>query len=116
MSPSKAFHSPPPTSKDLTLPVATLAIFVVALAVLVPTISDYGVTWDEANPNFPAVRNQEKWFRALLATGQGLNEADVREGFETASDHPSLPRTWMALSRLVLPQTIPDRVAFAAPT
>jgi 4-amino-4-deoxy-L-arabinose transferase-like glycosyltransferase len=116
MAATEPFPSPPTKVKEPKSLTSATAICLFALAILVPTIADYGITWDEANPNFPAARKQEKWFRTLFTTGHGLNEADVRAGFETESDHPSLPRTWMALSRLVLPKSIPDRVAFALPT
>jgi hypothetical protein len=87
-----------------------------SLLCLLSGYSDYGITWDEADPNFPAARNQAAWFHTFISTGQGLTEEGVRAGFETASDHPSLPRTWMALSRVLLPESIGDRIAFALPT
>ena len=94
---------------------SAFGLFVICMVVLVPSIGDYGVTWDEASPNFPAARQQVSWFQRFLTTGEGLNEAGVREGFETESDHPSLPRTLMALSRLALGEGVSDRVAFALP-
>ncbi|MCG3197397.1 MAG: hypothetical protein GHCLOJNM_01883 [bacterium] len=93
---------------------APSTVFVVTAIILVGTIRDYGITWDEAEINFPAARNQADWFRTFLSTGEGLSEPGVRRGFETESDHPSLPRTLMALPRVALPETVGDRVAFAA--
>jgi len=87
-----------------------------SLSILVPGIEDYGITWDEAETNFPAARNQVDWWRTFLATGLGLDRESVRNGFETESDHPSLPRTWMAFGRLALGEGTSDRVAFAVPT
>jgi 4-amino-4-deoxy-L-arabinose transferase-like glycosyltransferase len=95
---------------------AAVLLFLLTASLLLSTIKDYGVTWDEAETNFPAARNQTLWFRTFFSTGEGLNAEAIRQHFQTESDHPSLPRTAMALSRLALPISVPDRVAFAAPT
>jgi len=95
---------------------AAVLVFLASFLVLSLTLDDYGITWDEAGTNFPAARKQAEWLGRFLSSGTGLSGEDVRAGFETESDHPSLPRTLMALSRLVLPDSISDRVAFAVPT
>ncbi len=91
-------------------------LFLSCFVTLYTTISDYGITWDEAETNFPAARRQAEWFRLLLNGQDVANEVGVRTYFETESDHPSLPRTLMAVSRLLLPESMPDRFVFALPT
>lgn len=93
-----------------------LAVFLAALLTLVLTLPEYGITWDEAEINYPAARHQADWFRLSLQGEDLLNEEGIRTYFETESDHPSLPRTLMALSRLAFPTSVPDRIAFAFPT
>ncbi len=93
-----------------------ILVFLSCFLCLCTTISDYGITWDEAETNFPAARRQTEWFRLLFQGENVLHEGDFRTYFETESDHPSLPRTLMAVSRLILPESIPDRIAFALPT
>jgi hypothetical protein len=95
---------------------AAACIFTLALSLLALTIKDYGFTWDEAEINFPAARNQADWWRHFWATGEGLSESDVTRHFFTESDHPSLPRSLMAIARCLLPASVPDRIAFAFPT
>jgi hypothetical protein len=93
-----------------------IVVFLFCLFLLCSTESDYGITWDEAETNFPAARRQVEWFRLLLQGHDVVNEEAVRAYYETESDHPSLPRTLMAVSRLLLPGSIQDRTAFAFPT
>lgn len=93
-----------------------LSVGLAAFLIIFSTIDDYGYTWDEADINFPAARRQATFFQKVFSGEACLNEATVREYFETESDHPSLPRTFMAFGRLLAPSWIPDRVAFAWPT
>lgn len=110
-TPSKAF----PAGKVHLLWLALLFGLPLFLIILF-TIHDYGFTWDEAETNFPAARRQAIWLQKLLSGERCVNEATVREYFETESDHPSLPRTVMAFGRLLAPAQTADRIAFAWPT
>ena len=43
------------------LTAATLAVFVVALAALIPTIGDFGLTWDEPAYRYSQVISAQWW-------------------------------------------------------
>ena len=91
--------------------VISVGIFVVSLSILSAGLADYGFTWDEAETNFPAARNQADWFKGFFSGETGFSEESIRQHFETVSDHPSLPRTAMALCRVAFPEGVQDRFA-----
>lgn len=93
-----------------------VGIFLLCLFAFTQNLTVPGFTWDEAETNFPAARNQAEWFRGLASGETGFTEESVRKHFQTESDHPSLPRTLMALSRVLLPESVSDRFAFRLPT
>ena len=45
--------------------IAAICLGILCFLVLFITLDDYGITWDEAAPNFVAARNQAEWFRNL---------------------------------------------------
>ncbi|HNT34692.1 MAG TPA: glycosyltransferase family 39 protein, partial [bacterium] len=65
-------------------------------------LSDYGVTWDEAKPNFEAALRQADWFSRLGELERPFSRETIDKYWKTTSDHPSLPRTLAALSYLGL--------------
>jgi hypothetical protein len=79
-----------------------------ALIALVSTSCDYGVTWDEAFPQFANALLQAEWFQGFGHIGNPFSDQNVSEYWDTTrrypdiqrSDHPSLPKTIMALSYL----------------
>lgn len=93
-----------------------IGVFVFSLLVAIIGASDYGFTWDETETNFPAARRQVEWFRLFFQGDISFSESSVREYFYTESDHPSLPRTWMALARIAVPSSVSDRIAFGLST
>ncbi len=115
MSPTESVNHIEPSNRwklDYSL---SLGLFLLLFTILGLGLTDYGFTWDEAETNFPAARNQAKWLTGLAAGQTHLSEESIRTHFETESDHPSLPRTLMALSRAMLPDTVSDRFAFRLP-
>jgi len=89
-------------------PVVPLLNAGTTFAVLTATSGDYGVTWDEAFPQFANALLQAEWFQNVGRLGNPLSEENVSEYWDTVrlypdiqrSDHPSLPKTVMALSYL----------------
>lgn len=101
---------------DMVWWVLPVGVFFLCFFTLTLNLTDPGFTWDEAETNFPAARNQAEWFRGLFSGETEFSEESVRKHFETESDHPSLPRTLLALSRVLLPESVSDRFAFRLPT
>ncbi|MCA9430025.1 MAG: glycosyltransferase family 39 protein [Candidatus Omnitrophica bacterium] len=113
ISKKTSIHDRPRPSKWEAI--APFTLFLSTLIVLASGLTDYGFTWDEAETNFPAARNQAAWFRGLAKGETGFTEESIRKHFETESDHPSLPRTLMALGRFAFPDSYSDRFAFRLP-
>jgi 4-amino-4-deoxy-L-arabinose transferase-like glycosyltransferase len=83
-------------------PDACGGIFVALLvfAVLILTINDYGITWDEAAPNFAAAEKQAQWFSRLFTLDNPFSKENIDKYWHSPSTHPSLTRSLMALSCL----------------
>ena len=93
-----------------------LALGLVVFVVLVATLDDPGVTWDEQSPNFPAAKNQAQWFRRLLSQTDNFSAETIDEYWYTTSDHPSLPRSCAALSTILAGAYVDEIVAFRLPS
>lgn len=88
--------------------VSAFGLAAVCFVVLIATSGDYGVTWDEAFPQFANALLQAEWFQKLGQIASPFSDENVDEYWDTTrrypdiqrSDHPSLPKTIMALSYL----------------
>ena len=77
------------------------AVFLLTFIFIARDLGDYGVTWDEAYPNFEASLRQAEWFRQLPSMDKCFSEETIDQYWKTTSDHPSLARTLSALSYLM---------------
>ncbi len=94
---------------------APLAVFAFAAAVLLSTLPDYGVTWDEAYPNLPAARRHAEWFAGLFSNPSLVSEGAIKQYWESTSDHPTLVRSVAALGILALGGFLPEPTAARVP-
>lgn len=92
----------------------TLALL--CFAVLFSTVQDYGITWDEAAPNFVAARNQSEWFRNILNLERPFSRETIEHYWQTPSTHPSLTRSLMALSLLAFESRLGEIRAMRMPS
>lgn len=99
---------------------ATSALFCCALGllvffVLVVQLDDYGVTWDEIEFKFPSAWRLAEWIATLGPSS--FSRDRIAQAFATGSQHPSLHRTVMAVSWLVLHRGlgVPELIAFRIP-
>ncbi len=100
-------------STDLKL---AALIAIAAWAVLIPQLGAPGVTWDEAHPNIPAAQKQGEWIRGLFTLDAPFSKETIDAYWATTSDHPSLPRTIAAVSRLTFSGWVDERVALRIPS
>ena len=90
-----------------------IGLGVAVFAVLLATLGDPGITWDEASPNFPAAERQAQWFRNLFTEKDVFSAETIDRYWRTTSDHPSLPRSCAALSYLFLDEIVAFRLPSA---
>ncbi|MFH1739054.1 MAG: glycosyltransferase family 39 protein [bacterium] len=89
-----------------------LAVFIILLA----TLDDPGVTWDEAYPNFPAAERQAQWFRGIFTEEGIFSTETIDKYWFTTSDHPSLPRSCAAFAYLIVGSFVDEIVAYRLPS
>ncbi|MBE7557770.1 hypothetical protein HS125_01975 [bacterium] len=94
---------------------APLAIFLFSSGLLLFTLPDYGVTWDEAYPNLPAARRHAQWFAGFLTHPALFSEQTIRDHWQSTSDHPTLVRTLAAFGILFLGKFFSEPTAARIP-
>jgi len=95
---------------------AAAALGLICCAVLVATADDYGITWDEAAPNFVAARQQAEWFRQLFSFEHPFSRETIDAYWHSPSTHPSLTRSLMALSLLAFEPVLGELGAMRLPS
>lgn len=95
---------------------AGIAYGLICFGVLFWTAGDYGITWDEAAPNFVAARNQAEWFGNLFSLEEPFSKETIDKYWDSPSKHPSLTRTLMALSYLAFGDFLGEIVAMRLPS
>ena len=108
--------APPHPTKDLLDWKIAALIALAAWALILPQLGAPGVTWDEAAPNIPAAQKQGEWIRGLFSLDAPFSKETIDAYWTTTSDHPSLPRTIAAVSRLLLMGWVDELVALRAPS
>lgn len=105
-----------PTLRKAALPSALFAVLVLSVASQQSTWH-YGPSWDEGHPNFPVALSQAEWIRGVLTFSleRPFSKAAIDRYWTTESDHPSLPRTLMAVSWLLLSGFRDDAAALRFP-
>ncbi len=95
---------------------AAIALALLCSIVLLTTAGDYGITWDEAAPNFVAARSQSEWFRQLFALEDPFSQETIDKYWSSPSTHPSLTRSLMALSLLAFEPLLGEVRAMRLPS
>lgn len=99
--------------RDILIAAAlALLLFIVLLAQL----GAPGVTWDEVAPSFPNAKNQAYWLSHLFSLESPFSQETIDQYWESASDHPSLPRTIAAVSYLLFGRMFDEIVALRIPS
>lgn len=80
----------------------------------------FGISWDEANPNFPTIKKQAEWISDFITHsepwGYLLSDEGVYDYWYTKSDHPSLSRTIAAISYSIFGDLIGEVRALRIPS
>ncbi len=93
-----------------------IAFGIAVFAVLLVTLGDPGVTWDEVYPNIEAAKRQAEWLSGLFSRPDSFSSETIDKYWKTTSDHPSLPRVCAAVSYLVFGSIIDELIAFRIPS
>ena len=79
-------------------------ICLVSIIIVVIGNGEYGISWDEANPNFPTIIKQANWIKSVITHAEPykylFSDQGIYNYWYTKSDHPSLSRTIAAISYL----------------
>lgn len=95
---------------------AALLLALICFLTLFFTLEDYGITWDEAAPNFVAARMQAQWFGSLGALDAPFSKETIDRYWSSPSTHPSLTRSLMALSLLAFEEALGEVRAMRLPS
>jgi 4-amino-4-deoxy-L-arabinose transferase-like glycosyltransferase len=95
---------------------AALVLSLICFLALFSTLEDYGITWDEAAPNFVAARMQAEWFGSLGALEGPFSKETIDRYWSSPSTHPSLTRSLMAISLLFFEQRLGEVRAMRLPS
>jgi len=95
---------------------AALGLSLLTFIVLFATVNDYGITWDEAAPNFVAARKQSEWFRQVFTLEHPFSEETIDQYWQSPSTHPSLTRSLMALSLILFEDSLGEVAAMRMPS
>lgn len=99
-------YSTPVGPPRLDIALIAIVVFLATLFFVSKDLGDYGVTWDEAKPNFEAALRQAEWFSRLRELEHPFSRETIDQYWKTTSDHPSLNRTLAALSYLKLKDSL----------
>ena len=85
-----------------------ISFLILSIAVFILVFSgtgEFGISWDEATPNFPTIKKQAEWIKAFATHSEDwgtlLSDEGIYEYWYTTSDHPSLSRSLAAVSYLI---------------
>ena len=84
-----------------------IASFICLVSIIIVVIGNgqYGISWDEADPNFPTIIKQANWIKSVLTHSESykylFSDQGIYDYWFTKSDHPSLSRSIAAVSYLL---------------